>query len=465
MKEKLKSILSRWDVFFLCFFSFLTRFSFLSYPARVVFDEAHFGLYATKYLSHQYYFDIHPPLGKMILALAGFLAKVKPGFYFETGSEYYDFNFLALRFLPALFGSLLVLLVYFFVREIGLSRKVAFLSGFMIIFDNALLVQSRFILLDIFLIFFIFLSLLLFYRSKKALIFSFQWYFLNILLGFSLGAAISIKWTGLFVVGLIWLWSVFKDRFSSPKEFFLKVIFLFLLPFLFYFLIFVVHLQLLSSSCLENCGYVLEKDIQNSGTNGFLFNNPPAQNLLDNFLGINKIMLATNLNDSNSYIYQSNWWGWPLMTGKIKYSSESTDSIPFESFKASKAFPVYFSGNPIVWWFGLAGMVGLLFLVKKRLAILNLKLRQFSKLYIFEFLFLGYLIHLLPFLVVTRFMLMYHYLPALVFLIIMLALFIEEIMNLLSKRRANIVFFLFLILVFLGFIFSASLTYGFSLMR
>jgi dolichyl-phosphate-mannose-protein mannosyltransferase len=47
-----------------------------------------------------------------------------------------------------------VLLIYTIVRQLGASRRVATLAGLGILLDNALLVESRLILLDGLLIFF-----------------------------------------------------------------------------------------------------------------------------------------------------------------------------------------------------------------------------------------------------------------------------------------------------------------------
>ncbi|KAG6899351.1 hypothetical protein C0993_011042 [Termitomyces sp. T159_Od127] len=45
----------------------------LSKPNSVVFDEVHFGKFASKYIKTQYFVDVHPPLAKLLITLAAFV--------------------------------------------------------------------------------------------------------------------------------------------------------------------------------------------------------------------------------------------------------------------------------------------------------------------------------------------------------------------------------------------------------
>src|SRR4051812_36375607 len=79
----------------------LTRFWMVFRPNAVVFDEVYFKAFAGHYFDGHYYFDIPPPLGKLLLAgVAKLFGLGAPQLLTTTA--------LPLRLLPALAGALLI---------------------------------------------------------------------------------------------------------------------------------------------------------------------------------------------------------------------------------------------------------------------------------------------------------------------------------------------------------------------
>src|SRR3990167_755247 len=134
-------------LFILLGISLITHFAFFGHPNQTVFDEVHFGKFVSGYYTHEYYFDIHPPLGKLLIAGFGRLFDFRPEFSFaEIGDEFPDSKYMALRFLPSLAGSLLPVVIFLLALQLGFSRRSAFVAGVLIALENGLLVQTLFML-------------------------------------------------------------------------------------------------------------------------------------------------------------------------------------------------------------------------------------------------------------------------------------------------------------------------------
>jgi dolichyl-phosphate-mannose-protein mannosyltransferase len=412
-----------------------TRLLFLWYPAEVVFDEVHFGKFVSAYFTHEYYFDIHPPLGKLIIAGWAGLWDVRPDVSFEKiGQGADDRELFILRFLPALSGALLVLIIYQIALALGMNQRAAFLAGWLVIFDNAFLVESKFILVDSFLFFFGFLAIWLFWLSRNQTSFARQIFFCG-LAALSAGLAFSIKWTGLAFWGLTIAMVLFDflKSFSSSKRVSillhssilkeaLKILIFFSVLFLVYVIPFYFHFKLLP---LPGPG------------DAYLSQNFQQLPFGQKFLELNQKMWFYNSTLDKTHPDASQWFEWPWGKKPIWYWQKTVDN---------RMANIYLFGNPLVFWFSLVAILaGVWRLLKKR------ELTTF-------FLLVGFFASLLPFALVSRVAFLYHYLPALGFAILISALLFQK-----TAETRSPLFFGYLLLVLVTFLFIAPISYGFLL--
>ncbi|KAI8365029.1 Dolichyl-phosphate-mannose-protein mannosyltransferase-domain-containing protein [Choanephora cucurbitarum] len=236
--------------------SFWTRFRMIDYSRKVVWDE--FGSF---YLKNEFYFDVHPPLGKMLVGLSGVLANYNGSFSFESGSSYPEgMDIATMRLFSATWGVMLVPLAYGTARYLNFSTKSSLLAATMVLLDNALLTISRFVLLDSMLLFFTGSTFfcLAGFRSNRDQPFSSAWWSWLVGLGFSLGCVLSVKWVGLFAVALAGtytledLWDMLGDIHMPKKTYFChwiaRGVCLIALPFSIYVASFVAHFRILTKS-------------------------------------------------------------------------------------------------------------------------------------------------------------------------------------------------------------------------
>ena len=146
------------------------RFYKIWHPNQVVFDEVHFGKFAAYYLKREYFFDVHPPLAKLLNAFGGWVAGFDGKFEFDNiGDKYLEHNvpYVKMRAGPAIMGSAQIPLAYAIMRESGHCPSIAAMSAVMILLDNAHIAQDRLILLDAALVLFMMLSLYSYIRFYK----------------------------------------------------------------------------------------------------------------------------------------------------------------------------------------------------------------------------------------------------------------------------------------------------------
>ncbi|KAH6576752.1 hypothetical protein BASA50_004092 [Batrachochytrium salamandrivorans] len=244
--------------------SVLTRTWMLHYPGEVVFDEVHFGKFASYYLRREYFFDVHPPLGKMFLAGVAYIVGYDGHFLFDNiGDNYTENNvpYLAMRLWCALCGAAVIPVSYMTLREIGVSIAGATLGALLLVFDNALITQSRLILLDSMLMIFCTMCIyfwIRFYKLRHSP-FSTAWWFWLLTTGFGIALVCGVKMVGLFTMAtvgiatIVDLWEIMDIRRAVPlrkivKHVAARSLCLIVVPFALYLFPFYLHFSILSHS-------------------------------------------------------------------------------------------------------------------------------------------------------------------------------------------------------------------------
>ena len=387
MTEQRKSAIIHITVILLL--SVMLRVPFLSYPSEVVFDEVGFGKLVTAYgWTGKRLFDIHPPLGKLLITAAGKFGGYAGGIDFSKIGNACSESITPLRLLPALAGSFIPAVVVILLYQLGASWAAALLGGVLMTFDNAFIVQSRVIGLDTLLVFFILssLSALLAARSaagKKKIA-------LMLVSGLLSGMAAGIKFTGLAALGLAqviltddWLRANKKNRLEGAA-----------LAFLFWCAAIAIYLT----------GWMIHFKLMRYPGEGDAFFVPTGHFFSDLF-HLHKIMLVANADITTIHPYSSYWWQWVVMKKPIYYWVHNNDGI-------------YFIGNPVLWWGAgavFAWMIGYLIFSGARNLTSNMPTGRNYQLWIP---IAGFFISILPLVPISRPLFMYHYLPALSFALI-----------------------------------------------
>ncbi|TAE58265.1 MAG: phospholipid carrier-dependent glycosyltransferase [Nostocales cyanobacterium] len=422
----------------------------------LVFDEVYFAQFGNNYLTNTPFFNAHPPLSQYIIGLGIWIGNHIPFWQNTvngaTGSLLSPWSY---RWTNAFIGSLIPVIVILLTYQLSHRRNFALLAGLFTALDGLFLVESRYALSNIYIVFFGLLGnwliLLALEKQNKQ-----RWLILAVA-GISFGASVGTKWNGLwFLAGVygVWLaaWVIqwlqsfapatrvplfsylrsynnlkLKDQQIDRKTdadtiplqkitqinilqmgFFLGII-----PAIIYSLIWIPHLQLDTRyGFIEVHQRILQFHLQLGG------NNPAI------------------------HPYCAAWYKWPLLTRPMAYYYETTQNItdplpvfgpPLPRNAGKIIYDVHAMGNPFLWWFGLVAMVFLVSFIfikviqpgiqQKRLFIpKNLGVDTWICLYII----INYAANLLPWVKVSRCVFIYHYMSAVIFTFIALAWFVDQ---------------------------------------
>jgi dolichyl-phosphate-mannose-protein mannosyltransferase len=378
----------------------------------LVFDEIYFAKFGHNYLTHTSFFDAHPPLGKYLIALGIWLKGFNPWGY---------------RWMNALVGSCIPLMVVGVGYQLTRRYSFALLAGALAMLDGLLLVESRYGLINVYLLSFGLLGQWFVLVSSRRQQGWKHWLWLS-LAGLSFGAAAATKWNSLgFLLGLYLCWGALRlGRWGQNKVIAEKPLDRFSRLSLFKLFIFI--------PCV---GAVLY---------GLAWIPHLLQNPEFDFVQVHQQMFSYHESVGNGpkvHPYCSTWVSWPLMLRPVSYFYQRNASLmepvpligpPPPASRAKIVYSVYATGNPLLWWGTTIAIILVLALclwqvwtwVERRRqgtgSTMSLYIQDQSML---TYIATSYVANLLPWLSISRCAFLYHYMPAYLFASLALAWLIE----------------------------------------
>ena len=396
--------LAAWGIAIVCLGSIGLRFWGLGRFNVFVFDEFYYAKFANNYLTNTKFFNSHPPLSQYLIAIGIWIGDRLPigqdTTNTLTGSLHSTFSY---RWMNALFGSFITPIVAALAYQLSQRMSYAFLAALFISLDGLFLVDSRYALNNIYLVFFGLLGQLLVVMASKN---TQDRRLLLVGAGISFGASAACKWNGLwFLLGIYALlviaklWQIIKsdrqssiitnsilDRFATIGIIEI-VICLLVTPIAIYSLLWIPHL---------------------------------IQNPTPNFIDVQWSILNYHEKVGNGvkiHPYCANWYTWLLMTRPLAYY--------FKQYKPDYYYDVHAMGNPLLWWFALVAIFRSIWLIIKGFSLKPIRELNIDRLNVPIFMVVNYAANLLPWVKVTRCLYIYHYMGAVLFAIMGLAWLVD----------------------------------------
>lgn len=356
------------------------------------FDEIYHVRTAQEHLDNVYPYEVsHPPLGKLIIAL---------------GISIFGLNPFGWRFMGALFGVLMLPLLYVFLKNLFGRTATAVCGTTLFAAEFMHLTQTRIATIDTYGVFFILASYFFLYRwltvpPNVKLRRSVPSLFLC---GLSFGIGVACKWTVIYAgagLALLWLLGlIFKgkawSRGSRPR----------FAPYLWG----TVGLSLLFFVALPAVIYVASY---------LPYASAAGETTLSGLLKIvwdNQVfMLTYHQGVDTPHPYESRWYQWLVDARPILYFREM-DAVP--GMKA--AFSSF--NNPLISWGGLLCVI---------LTAVETFRRKCGRAL---FILVGYLAQLLPWVFISRITFAYHYFPSILFCVLAISYAMDQM---LARRRAG----------------------------
>lgn len=337
----------------------------MTYYYRTMFDEVYHGRTAYEFLHKlPIYENTHPPLGKIIISI---------------GIAIFGMNPFGWRFMGVICGALIIPVIYMFALRLTGKTKFAVLAMILSLTEFMHFVLARIATLDIIAALFI---ILLFYLMY-AFIQTEKRYYL-VLDGITAGIAMAVKWNGVYAVAALALifafWCYGKYNVEKHGREYLG------------YWCRLCGVCIISFIIIPICIYVLSYI-------------PFARvytdkNILQHAVSNAQLMFSYHKKTIFYHPYSSEWYEWiwdkrPLLDALTVNKDGTVSSIAT-------------LGGPVVCWGGLAALIHQLYLWSAKKSVHS------------RFLVLCYAATLVPWMFIFRTVFIYHYLPCLNVLVLMI---------------------------------------------
>jgi dolichyl-phosphate-mannose--protein O-mannosyl transferase len=296
-------------------FALVLRLFNLGTPKGFIFDEVYYVDGARDYLKYgvevtgtDSEFVVHPPIGKWLIAL---------------GIKIFGDNEFGWRFMGALLGSLMVILIALIAQRLFRSAFLTICASALIAMDGLALVHSRTALLDIYLSFFVLLATYFFVM---------RWHWWT---GLALGLAVATKWSGLYFLALFAVIAIYRVFALHTGRELIKPT---LKSFAQYSLVPVaLYLSSWSGWFASSRGWARDH----------------SSNVITSFFHYHSQMLGFHTSLVEKHSYQANPWSWIVMGRPTSFYYQSPKGCGADNC----AQEVLALGTPFLWWVGAIALV------------------------------------------------------------------------------------------------------------
>lgn len=420
-------------------------------PNGPYWDENYHIASAEKYIEGTYFMEVHPPLGKLFIALGeivtGSNRSIDKRSFTETDyiKEFpAGFDFKGVRLFPTIFAVLSVLVFFYLVFLISKNQVIAFCFGLLYLFDNALMIHFRGAMVDSIQIFFVLSALAFFVKLLSTKPKNIDY----LILGILIGLAASVKVTGAFLLILFPFLYWRYDKFILRSFMVKSALFLFGGIFIF------------------AAVFYLHAIIGIRPANGNFYNaSEKYKEVLAKGQTANPLYLPMIIKDNLSYSSEYNSKvpalnlcnpgengslpvGWPLGIKSIDYR--------WEKHIDSSVSYAYLQINPILWAIAFLGLILSIALVLVRFAF-NISILSKNNFYLISVFFILYSAYIIAVLRIPRVMYLYHYFVPFTLTLLMSAALSSHFI----EKNKKLIYWLVVItaISFLAFLFFSPFTY------